>query len=89
MLSIGSFPTRICQGVSRRSFLTASAGLVAAAACGGKSGTKVAGPTSPTTAPTGAAAVAKQPSEGGLLAPENDSILKAGLQVARDQLSKR
>jgi carboxyl-terminal processing protease len=33
--------------------------------------------------------VAKQPSEGGLLAPENDSILKAGLQVARDQLSKR
>lgn len=33
--------------------------------------------------------VAKQPSEGGLLTPENDSILKAGLQVARDQLSKR
>jgi carboxyl-terminal processing protease len=33
--------------------------------------------------------VAKQPSDGGLLAPENDSILKAGLQVARDQLSKR
>jgi carboxyl-terminal processing protease len=33
--------------------------------------------------------VAKQPSEGGMLAPENDSILKAGLQVARDQLSKR
>jgi len=26
---------------------------------------------------------------GGLLAPDNDSILKAGLQVARDQLSKR
>lgn len=32
---------------------------------------------------------AKEPSQGGLLAPENDSILKAGLQVARDQLSKR
>jgi carboxyl-terminal processing protease len=32
---------------------------------------------------------AKPPTEGGLLAPENDSILKAGLQVARDQLSKR
>jgi len=32
---------------------------------------------------------AKPAIEGGLLAPENDSILKAGLQVARDQLSKR
>jgi carboxyl-terminal processing protease len=33
--------------------------------------------------------MAKRPSEGGLLSPDNDSILKAGLQVARDQLSKR
>ncbi len=30
-----------------------------------------------------------KPLEGGMLAAENDSILKAGVQVARDQLSKR
>jgi carboxyl-terminal processing protease len=39
--------------------------------------------------PDVAVRVSAKPLEGGLLAPENDSILKAGLQVARDQLSKR
>lgn len=39
--------------------------------------------------PDVAVRITAKPTEGGLLSAENDSILKAGLQVARDQLSQR